>query len=259
MKQDDIFAAGAQRLQMTESIELTIQSKRCNRCKLEKPLAAFGRAARERDGLRAECKECRATAYLANAEALRAKQHAYYHHNVEARRAAQAAYNRANAKRIAASMVRRRADWSQEERERAAAQKAAWKFANPEKVKASSAAARHARRAAPGRFSTRQWLLLCALYGHRCACCGNASSLTPDHIVALSRGGTNHIANIQPLCLDCNRRKWVRPVIYGLMPYYNPAAMLADLGPWLTGDVVLDVVYANGAVQPRLFSEEDVS
>jgi 5-methylcytosine-specific restriction endonuclease McrA len=31
--------------------------------------------------------------------------------------------------------------------------------------------------------------------------------LTPDHVVPLIRGGRNDIANIQPLCFDCNRQK----------------------------------------------------
>lgn len=106
---------------------------------------------------------------------------------------------------------------------------------------------------------SQQWTTLCALYGNRCACCGSPERLTPDHIIALARGGSNRIANIQPLCLDCNRRKWVRPVVYGFQPYYNPAAMLSDPEAWLRGDADFPVVYQNGAVQPLLFSAEEGS
>jgi 5-methylcytosine-specific restriction endonuclease McrA len=37
-------------------------------------------------------------------------------------------------------------------------------------------------------------------------CCGEAKPLTVDHVVPVSKGGSNDISNIQPLCLECNDR-----------------------------------------------------
>lgn len=49
-------------------------------------------------------------------------------------------------------------------------------------------------------------------YGYRCALCYCQENLTIDHIIPLTKGGTNDIPNLQILCLDCNLRK--RDLIY---------------------------------------------
>lgn len=44
------------------------------------------------------------------------------------------------------------------------------------------------------------------LYGKPCVECGEPSD-SIDHIIPLSRGGTNDISNLQPMCLKCNIKK----------------------------------------------------
>lgn len=50
-----------------------------------------------------------------------------------------------------------------------------------------------------------EWRALICRCGFRCASCGKfESALTKDHIIPRSKGGSDLIENIQPLCLKCN-------------------------------------------------------
>jgi 5-methylcytosine-specific restriction endonuclease McrA len=48
---------------------------------------------------------------------------------------------------------------------------------------------------------------ICANSRGRCLCCGTRLTLTADHVIPLSEGGTHAVDNIQPLCRECNSRK----------------------------------------------------
>lgn len=85
---------------------------------------------------------------------------------------------------------------------------------HPEQVKAGEQRRRAREALAPGSFTPAEWRAMCEHYGHRCLCCGVVKPLTPDHVIPLSKGGSNDIANIQPLCLDCNRRKGTKSTDY---------------------------------------------
>ena len=46
-----------------------------------------------------------------------------------------------------------------------------------------------------------------ALFGDACAYCGSAKNLTLDHVVPLTKNGTDGMTNIVPACLSCNSGK----------------------------------------------------
>jgi 5-methylcytosine-specific restriction endonuclease McrA len=85
---------------------------------------------------------------------------------------------------------------------------------------------KHARRARKRKsgetFTAWQWFELCNHYGWKCLCCGNTiivlqllgDTLTPDHVIPLSKDGPNNISNIQPLCKSCNSKKGTKCTDY---------------------------------------------
>lgn len=92
-----------------------------------------------------------------------------------------------------------------------------WRRDNPEKERA-----RHQRRRARkagngGSYTAKEWKKLCKQYPD-CPCCGEKftrkNKPTVDHVIPLTKGGTNDIGNIQPLCKSCNSRKGTKSTDY---------------------------------------------
>jgi 5-methylcytosine-specific restriction endonuclease McrA len=109
--------------------------------------------------------------------------------------------------------------------EAAQARHAQWRQDNPDRHRAiMREAARRHRREHPDRYAARragisraEWNAIKAKYNHRCLCCGATEPdirLEPDHVIPISRGGRNIVANIQPLCRSCNARKNAKTTDY---------------------------------------------
>jgi 5-methylcytosine-specific restriction endonuclease McrA len=67
---------------------------------------------------------------------------------------------------------------------------------------------------AEGSFTIKEWSFVCRTYNNRCVCCGSEEPLTIDHVKPLSKGGSNYIENIQPLCRSCNSSKGDKEIDY---------------------------------------------
>jgi len=67
----------------------------------------------------------------------------------------------------------------------------------------------HERRAPNGRraFSRKKLLAVYQKSNGLCVACKQSENLEVDHIVPLSRGGSNDLENLQLLCATCNRSK----------------------------------------------------
>jgi 5-methylcytosine-specific restriction endonuclease McrA len=225
--------------------------KACRDCQEVKPLEQFDKNARTIGGRRNQCKACRKVYAAQNSERIAAYQRQWREENREhvaeygrvqreTRRGSLAerrqGYYRAHRAeyRAANDAYKQRTNyaprWRQEKRDdilayqmryrvehvdqvRAASRR--WAQANPGRRTTMVRMRRARRRAAEGSFTSTEWQALCARYGGRCLSCGSTDRrLTPDHVIPLSRGGSDWITNIQPMCLPCNQRKSTKIIDY---------------------------------------------
>lgn len=104
-----------------------------------------------------------------------------------------------------------------------------WREENPDKLRRATKRWRknnpgygHKRRVQKkengGNFTADEWEMVCEYYNYRCLACGKKKSLTADHVIPVSRGGSNDISNIQPLCKRCNSSKGTRTTDYRTKP-----------------------------------------
>jgi len=86
-----------------------------------------------------------------------------------------------------------------------------WMQKHPEKAQEYNERRRCKIMNAIGDWTATEWKTLCDRYGNKCLRCHKTNvALTADHVIPLSKGGTNFIWNIQPLCLSCNSTKGIR-------------------------------------------------
>lgn len=84
-----------------------------------------------------------------------------------------------------------------------------WRKANPDKVRAHCRKRRARLAAAGGSHTIEDVNQILAAQKSRCAACSKSvrSKYEVDHIVPLSKGGSDHRRNLQILCGLCNRKK----------------------------------------------------
>jgi 5-methylcytosine-specific restriction endonuclease McrA len=221
--------------------EQSIPTKRCYSCKAVKPLSDYRRNRRNPDGVASECRECgkamNASYYQRNKKKVLVASKAYKITHRERYKTIERAYYKQNQQKIkersnARYWAKRNEILIQQrerrqnnlpmfhERERQRywrlrpiLRERALRFYRTHKQKWQTwgSAKRSADRNAQGSFTAEQLVDKFTYFGWRCYLC--KEPLTPqtaqtDHRFALSRGGTNWIANIAPACTWCNRHKY---------------------------------------------------
>lgn len=212
----------------------------CNPCSLEyrrewaKANPERQRAAKQREYSRHADKyrEYRQQYYRENKERVDEHNRRAYHENREARREYSRQYYAKNRDRLgrinrqyyAAHRVELTA-WHREhyrQNKEAYHQRATrWRVANRLACRLIWHRRRARERNAEGSHTVREWYALLEWFGSKCLACGSHESLTIDHVIPLSCGGSNRIDNLQPLCHSCNSAKSASTVDY------RDAAMLA--------------------------------
>lgn len=85
-----------------------------------------------------------------------------------------------------------------------------WGRNNPEKVRHNTQVRRARKMGAAGSHTLADLKARFEVHGNRCVYCGSSENLTADHMIPLSRGGSDWPANIVPACLRCNQSKHTR-------------------------------------------------
>ena len=165
--------------------------KRCPSCEVIKPLDAFRV---EKGKPQSYCRDCH-------------KQYmrVYYLRNKERLLAWQAEYKRANPE----AAKQRRAALHARNREHDNATSAKWRRNNPDRRAHLQRIHRARKRNAPGQHTPQDVTRLFDLQRGMCPVCRQKlpDAYHVDHVVALSRGGSNDPDNLQLLCPPCNASK----------------------------------------------------
>ena len=134
-------------------------------------------------------------------ESTKAKKALWHKLNATRKKAMTIAWREANAMRVKEATARRYK---------------AWKEANPERVRAHKVNRRARETGAKGFHTEVQWLDLLASYHGKCVYCG-ANATARDHVTPITKGGTDDISNIAPVCMTCNSSKGAKQLLVWLL------------------------------------------
>ena len=198
--------------------------RKCRHCGIESPpcpLDTFARQSKCPYGVQNLCKQCASEKsrerHRNNQEHIRTQKKEYERIHVKEISTRKKQYYLNNKEKISARSKKWRED--NPERYRAMVRKgmARWMRQNREKYLENHRRTKRHRRArehnAPGSFTEIEFWVVCINQGWRCTGCDcsiNKKTATRDHIVPLSKGGSDFIKNIQAMCLRCNCRKGTR-------------------------------------------------
>ncbi len=181
-----------------------MQTKTCTLCHQTKELSQFYRqASRSKDGHASRCKVC-SEAHNKNYRAT--------HPQTATRMREYLSVYRAD-HRLEHLLAGRR--YYQEHREELLQKALHYQRDHPEVVSTRNRNRLAREHTALGSHTTEEFLILCKYMEWRCTYCGcdlTLTTVTADHMIPLSRGGSNAIDNLTPSCLSCNASKGAKTV-----------------------------------------------
>lgn len=136
-------------------------------------------------------------------------------------------WKKANPKKIRTSNARwaknnpnkvnaRKINWRSINAEKNRCIRANWAKNNPDKAIVYINNRRALKSGNGGRHTSEQWLTLLDSYHGLCVYCFNKAT-TRDHVIPLSKGGTNNIENVVPACRPCNDSKGKKSLFVWLL------------------------------------------
>lgn len=175
---------------------------RAYRIKNRERIAIVQRAYRKRNKERIAA---RAKTYrIEHADKIAAKDREYRQTHKEERAATDKAWYKANRERLAARNKVYRDSHKEETRVYDKARRAQYPAQTVELDRKNSLR----KRGVELGHTPAEWETMLIRFGYLCLCCGRSTDdIHRDHVVPISKGGTDEIANIQPLCNVCNSRK----------------------------------------------------
>lgn len=182
--------------------------KYCYKCGGLLGIECFFKNRAKNDGLSTECKKCNRARFISpkGKETKSKSDRKWREKNKEYKKKKDREYQKKNRKRI---LIYQK-EWKKQNKELFYAQIKDWLNRNKDRRAIISRKYNHKRRSIlkdAGTFTYEQWIEKLKLFNYRCADCKKKTKLTIDHIKPLSKGGTNTIDNIQPMCLSCNSKK----------------------------------------------------
>lgn len=184
--------------------------KSCTACRLPKPSTQFYKDRRASDGLHSCCKPChlkRTGRYKRTDKGRhieRASRMKHYRLHREKDIAITRRWQERHPEKVRETNRRRQGTAKRIASNRAFFQR------NPHVIEVYSSRRRSLKIKAAGHHTREQWLARVEVYGWLCWMCQKPlikKTLTQDHVMPLSKGGSNWSSNLRPACKSCNSRK----------------------------------------------------
>ena len=207
-------------------------TKQCPTCEIEKEIDEFCKDSKTKDGRYYECKKCKYKRNRKwnseNSTRIKELQKTRYENNKDSILRQHKEYRETHKEQI--NILNKK--WREENKEYKNSNDRKyrenrpeqtrlyweeWEKKNPEKTKKSKRTSLYNRRSMTpeGRHTVFEWECLKARYNNSCLRCGRDDiPITEDHIIPVTKGGSNYISNIQPLCGSCNSKKHTKTTDY---------------------------------------------